>query len=227
MGISTAYHGSAEIKAKYVDRMKQHIAADELHHGATYGGSKGGKFRGCAVTCTLNSYDHAAYPDELGIPIELARMHDCIFESLPRQKGEPSKFALAFLEAPRPGADLSMVWPRLALWMLSDSAGGVQRATDGHADQRRAVDAVAALYREWIDTGSKPDASRWVVDAVSWTSDVAAADAADAAAAAAADDAVSAACWVADVARWADVDAAASAFWRALRDELLRLMRTA
>jgi len=58
-----AYHGNPKIKEKYLKRVKAHAKADRLIQGIGWENGKG-----CAVGCTLEAYDHAAYETELGIP---------------------------------------------------------------------------------------------------------------------------------------------------------------
>ena len=54
-----AYHNQIEIKNKFVERVKAHRAADELVKMATKGRQADGTFKGCAVVCTLEVYNHA------------------------------------------------------------------------------------------------------------------------------------------------------------------------
>jgi hypothetical protein len=84
-----AFHNDPAIKEKYLSRVRQHIAADNLIRGI---GWKDGK--GCAVGCTLESYEHAQYPIELGIPEWLGRIEDDLFEGMSIEKSEtwPEKF---------------------------------------------------------------------------------------------------------------------------------------
>ena len=84
------FHNKKSNKLKYVNRMKAHIKADELLQKAT---GEGGK--GCAVWCTLDKYDHAAFETEGIGPEWLARLYDSVFEL---QTPDDSKdFALKFL----------------------------------------------------------------------------------------------------------------------------------
>src|ERR1700721_582501 len=102
-----AFHGKQEIKDKYVDRVRQHRALDHLVQGT--GWKSNGDTKGCAVGCTLESYDHACYPIELGVPLQLAHLEDQLFELQTPQDAQlwPERFLLAI----RAGADLSRVWP--------------------------------------------------------------------------------------------------------------------
>src|ERR1700750_491921 len=70
-----AYHGQQSIKDKYLARVRAHRAADELVQGIGWENGKG-----CAVGCTLESYEHRRYPIELGIPLHLAHLEDALFE---------------------------------------------------------------------------------------------------------------------------------------------------
>ena len=94
-----AFHNDPAIKAKYLARVENHIKLDNLVRGETGDGGKG-----CAVWCTLDAYDHARYPIELGIPEWLARVEDKIFEEMSEQKSRT--WPRDFLDAIAPGADL-------------------------------------------------------------------------------------------------------------------------
>jgi hypothetical protein len=168
-----AFHGDPEIKAKYLARVRAHRAADELIHGTYWVDGKG-----CAVGCTVHSSSHVAYETELGIPIILARLEDGIFEGLPNE--DSMMWPEAFLDAIPVGADLSMVWPKFALWLLGDPADGVVRfATD---DTRPAIELVIGLYRDWVKSGVHPsvEACR-AARSAAWSAHAAAHAAADAA----------------------------------------------
>ena len=106
-----AYHGDPAIKAKYIDRIRAHRAAEHLTQGI--GWESDGLTRGCAVGCTLENYDHSLYPIELGLPEWLAHLEDCIFEGLPTDLAQA--WPESFLEAITPGVDVEVVLHRLAM----------------------------------------------------------------------------------------------------------------
>lgn len=87
-----SYHNDAAIKNKYLKRVIAHRKADTLIQGSGWDGVKG-----CAVGCTLEAYDHARYPIELGLPEWLARLEDRLFERLNIK--EALKWPEAFLKA--------------------------------------------------------------------------------------------------------------------------------
>lgn len=118
-----AYHGDPAVKAKYLARVQAHRLADELRQ--CFGYWENGK--GCAVGCTIHGGDHGAYETELGVPRILARLEDGMFETLP--VAEAKEWPVSFLEAIPVGADLSMVWPRFAVWLLGDKEKAVIRQT--------------------------------------------------------------------------------------------------
>jgi len=97
-----AFFNDPEIKAKYVNRVHEHILADNLVRGAT--GEDG---KGCAVWCTLNAYKHSAYEDELGIPEWLAYLEDILFERMNIEKTKT--WPLYFLESINVGSDLDKI----------------------------------------------------------------------------------------------------------------------
>ena len=139
-----AYHNDPDTKLCYLRRVVGHREADELIRGT--GWSDG---RGCAVGCTLEAYDHARYPVELGVPEVLAYLEDAIFEGLP--KSDANAWPELFLDAIPVGADLSLVWPRFAIWLLS-----VELAEWTSPESR----AVVALYERRI-AGDEPTGLEW------------------------------------------------------------------
>ena len=114
-----AYHNDPSIKAKLLAALEDHATNDRLLKGHYWENGKG-----CAVGCTLYSFgekvtsDHSAYERLFGIPQIIARLEDCFFERL--KNGESQKWPIRFSEAIKPGADLSMVWPKFAVWLLTE-----------------------------------------------------------------------------------------------------------
>src|SRR5882762_1625720 len=118
-----AYHSDPKIKSKYLKRVRAHIKADELVKGTYYKTS--GKVQACGVGCTIHSSDHMAYETELGIPVMLARLEDCIFEGA--DMAWSKQWPKRFLEAIKPGVDLSKVGWKFQHWLLLDPKEGVVR----------------------------------------------------------------------------------------------------
>jgi hypothetical protein len=147
-----AFHGEDSIKAKYLKRLEEHRLADQIVKGQYWEEGKG-----CAVGCTLHSSNHAAYETELGIPQVLARLEDSIFEGLPN--AEALEWPGKFLSAIQPGADLSLVWPRFAHWLLVDPKDGVIRFASGEGIE--AIKNVAILFDRLIN-GEKVSQSEWL-----------------------------------------------------------------
>src|SRR6266850_1492332 len=110
-----AYHGKPEIKEKYLARLKKHRKLDHLIKGT--GWETNGVIKGCAVGCTLESYDHFRYPVELGIPVQIAFLEDAIFEGLPQN--DALAWPEQFLSAITPGVDLSEIWPKFAAELMT------------------------------------------------------------------------------------------------------------
>jgi len=201
--------------------LAHHREIDAITKGAYWQDGKG-----CAVGCTLEGVrlalgyemiDHGAhnlYETYLGVPLILARLEDCIFEGLANE--DAMAWPTRFMEAVPVGADLAMVWPHFALWLLTEEV-------PQHTKRPKALAAladVAALYKEWCE-GAKPATSRWLKarDAAAY----AAYAAADAAAYAAAADA---AAYAADAAADAADDARANHYtWQA--ELLISLLKKA
>jgi len=106
-----SYHNDESIKNKYVERMRDHIEAGELVRGLGFING-----RGCAIGCTLDKYDDAQYPIELGIPRWLGQLEEIIFEKMSEKKSK--KFPLEFLESIPIGVDLEQIRPLLLIYIL-------------------------------------------------------------------------------------------------------------
>jgi hypothetical protein len=220
-----AYHGDTELKAKTLEEMRAHQAADEIVQGQ-YWSLDGGKLRGCAVGCLTKDPrgGHDQYPTLWGIPEPLAYLEDTLFESLSVE--ESKGWPVRFLNAIPVGADLSRVWDKWNAWCLRD----LMQIAGANAE---VVEVMAALFErasegdepsgtEWIEAGRAAGAAEdareaaWAAEAawVAWASWVAARDARDAWVAARAAEASEAAArdaWAA-WASWAAADAARSAW---------------
>ena len=146
-----AFHNDSAIKKKYLDRVTAHERADEIVQGCGYWESG----KGCAVGCTLHGDNHAAYETELGIPLIIARLEDGIFEQLPNDLAKT--WPRRFLECIQPGADLSMVWPKFAVWMLTDEEYGVIKFAKSDA-QRESIQTISDMYLFKIE-GAEIDAA--------------------------------------------------------------------
>ena len=145
-----AFHGKQEIKDKYLARVQVHYDADEIIQGQYWDGGKG-----CAVGCTLHSDNHSAYETELGIPRVLARLEDGIFEGLPNDIAK--EFPLRFLNAPKVGSDLSLVFPKFMHWLLVDEEHGIIR----FSSNKKVTQDVADLYERKI-SGENIHVNEWL-----------------------------------------------------------------
>lgn len=116
----TAYHGDPGLKEQTLKKIRAHQQADQIIQGYYWEKGDDGVFRGCAVGCLLEDPDggHERYETEFGIPVQLAWLEDGIFEWLPADvaRGWP----LRFMAAAPIGADLTSVWPRFAIWLMTD-----------------------------------------------------------------------------------------------------------
>lgn len=108
-----SFHGKQETKDFYLARVKAHRIADRIIQGTGWKEQDDGVFRGCAVGCSLENYDHSKYPVELGLPEWLARLEDRIFEELP--KDEAMEWPEKFLSAIPVGVDVENVRHHLAI----------------------------------------------------------------------------------------------------------------
>jgi len=217
------FHGDPQIKEKYLARVRAHRAADEIVKGQYWQEGKG-----CAVGCTIHSRQHDAYEKELGIPSELARLEDRIFEGLPNSKAK--YFPEQFLEAIPVGVCLKNVGWKFCIFLLRENITRVAKLEISNDLKNQITDAilqVLAVHETAIESGEWDEGAAYSARAVaraaaeaSWVAAAAeAAYAASAAANAAADAAAVAATETAIIAR-------SDAYVR-YKDELLRLLREA
>lgn len=154
-----AYLNNPQLKADLLIELGKHEAADALVKGQ-YGESgwtlpEG--FKGCAIGCALHSLnalgghgttgEHSRFPDELGIPIELAYHIDTLFENLP--DAESQTWPRRVLEAIQPGADLSGVVPGLLQWMLLDPTDGFVALARDDREREILTRFAARVARDW------------------------------------------------------------------------------
>ncbi len=137
-----AYFGQQHIKEKYIKRMEDHIAADELIRGVGFQDGKG-----CAVGCILNAFNHKAFEDELGIPEWLARILDTLHENT-SDTIWPT-FSLRFLQAVQPGMELEQVKAPFLLFVLKRCHDLVLRLDIDEGLKKQVIDVISrssALY---------------------------------------------------------------------------------
>ena len=155
-----AFNNSPQLKADLMIELEKHRAVDSIIKG-TYGDSADIIFRGCAVGCSLNSYNivkglaldtskHKNY-ELFGIPELLARLEDSIFEGLPDTHN--LDWPINFMSAINIGADLSTVWPKFAQWLMTDEKYGVLQYAKSNA-QKEIIQKVSDLYK---NGGSKDE----------------------------------------------------------------------
>ena len=234
-----AYHDDQAVKAKYIGRVRTHREADNLIQGTGWENGKG-----CAVGCTLESYDHAAYEAELGVPRMLAHLEDAIFEGL--AEAEAQAWPERFLKAIPVGADLSLVGWQYLDWLLSDlpetddSDSVVWRVRDevtGPMSRGEEVDLSVAKDAAWAAERAARSAARSARSAA-WAAERAARSAAwaarpaesaaESAAARWAESAAGAAARAAERSAWAAARAADSvAAWNRQADKLIDLLEAA
>ena len=197
-----SYHGDATIKTKFALRFAAHRAADDVIQGTGFDGS-----RGCFVGCTLDNYDHAQFPIELGWPEWLARLADKIFEGIP--KAEAAQFGTDLLAAVPVGVDLEPVRFHLALARHQIQIERLRGNPEPYAAQCiAALEGVIAFCKQSLD-GFSDEAAWSAARSAAWSA------------------AESAAAWsAARSAAWSGESAAWSAAWSGERDALLAILRT-
>jgi len=155
-----AFNNDCKLKSDLLVELKKHRKADEIIKG-TYGNNSDTYFQGCAVGCSINSYNkikgldldtskHLNY-EKFGIPKLLARLEDSIFEGLPSTHN--IDWPINFMSAINVGADLSTVWPKFAQWLMTDKKYGVLQYAKTDV-QKDSIQKVSNLYK---NGGSKEE----------------------------------------------------------------------
>jgi hypothetical protein len=143
-----AYLNDPTLKATMMTSLRDHKRHDDFVRGKYWDADLG---KGCAVGCSLESIGvpadqrgrHALYPELLGIPEQIAKLIDSLFENLPDP--DYKSWPVRIMDAIPVGADLSHVPAEWLLWLLIDKRHGViQYATTDR--QRKIIRDVADLY---------------------------------------------------------------------------------
>ena len=154
--------------AQLIKMARAHQKADEYKSGH-YEWADGACSIGCSIhdlkrlnilTETAPQSGHKHWGEFSGIGEVMANLQDAIFEGLSGDR--QTSFTPEVVEALRPGADYSMFWPKFAIWLLRQLP-----KADEFSDVASAVEGVAKLYEEWLETKIKPNAYRWAESAES------------------------------------------------------------
>jgi hypothetical protein len=161
-----AFHNKPQLKKDMVAEILWHQKQDMIIKG-TYATTQSGKWRGCAVGCSVHSYNlkygekintgsHAAYQTKLGIPESLAKLEDSLFERMPQDAA--MKWPAEFMKAINVGSNLSMVAPKFIAGTLRDLVK-IKEVKDDKAALNSIV-RVAKLWEQVI-SGKTVKAASW------------------------------------------------------------------
>lgn len=139
-----AFHGKQETKDFYLRRIRRHRDADRIVQGRGWE-HNGVRWRGCAIGCSFERYDHWKMVEFWDIPVDLAYIEDSIFEDL--DPGDAVEFPLQFCEAIAVGADLSNVGALFRAALLDDHEHGVIGYTFRGSPVHTAIFHVAEFLR--------------------------------------------------------------------------------
>ena len=159
------YNGDPVFKKQFVAEVVKHRKSDMVLQG-TYG-QQNGRWRGCAVACSLRSLDilkgrkpkveyndHPRFEREGLWPEWLARLEDAIFENLPQEQALlwPEKLA----KAVPVGVDIEPVKWKFCAFLLSENIERVL-VLDIKAELKEqvvsAIRQVLAIHENAISTG--------------------------------------------------------------------------
>lgn len=148
-----SWHNQDELKAKIVGRLKHHAELDEIIQGIGWESGKG-----CAVGCTLDGYNHAAYETELGLPEWLARLEDALFEGM--TNADAKNFPIEFAEAIPKGltsTDFEIIKAKFLIFILRENieyVKSLQISNDLRAEVLHAIELCLELHIQYLETGT-------------------------------------------------------------------------
>ena len=96
--------------------------------------------------------------EQFGFPTQLLRCVDVLCMNL--EIRDTQRFLLYFFKAVPIGADLRLVWPKLALWMLQDRLYGIIHKDALEVDEHT-LDQLYKMYHGWAEYGYIPPAEEW------------------------------------------------------------------
>ena len=106
-----SFNSDPELKARYLEQLEAHAAADEIVQGQYWENGKG-----CAIGCLVHGHGHEELARMLDIPEGILRLVDRLFESLPN--AEAKTFAVEWFRDVPVGADLSLVTNKFLVSVL-------------------------------------------------------------------------------------------------------------
>jgi len=175
-----SFHGRQDLKDQLVSNLLEHQRLDHFQQGIYWDNITQ---KGCDMGCSIIDFGgdvkanvHQEYERIFGIPRIIPRLRDSIFEGLSVE--DSTWFSLASTKATPVGKDLSLVWPKFAVWLLNDVE---KYATESG---KKAINRIIELYSREI-SGKHISKAEWRA-AADDAADAADDDAADAAAVAAA-----------------------------------------
>ena len=169
-----SFKADESVKQFYLNRLLAHEKADEIIQGVGWEDGKG-----CAVGCTLNNYDHAAYETELGLPEWLARLEDTLFENIPN--ADAKKFPRELLEAIPVGRNLDKVKWQFCSYLINENIERVLKLTFEEKLKQQVLDAqrqVLAVHTSAIKSGVWDESAAWSAESAAWSAESAAESAA-------------------------------------------------
>jgi hypothetical protein len=148
-----SFHDDQAIKDGHTAQLKAHHDADEIIQGKYWENGKG-----CDTGCSFHSSDHGQWAVQLGIPVQIGRLRDTIFEGLPNARAK--EFPLACSMATPVGVNLDRVWMQVMIWLLIDGEYGILQ----YAETDNLKKSIREVAQAYIDTlaGNEVPAARWV-----------------------------------------------------------------
>lgn len=147
-----AFHGSLEVKDKYLSRVRKHIRDREVERMLLVGPWYEEKRRGTPVGCTIHENGYSGYVQQLGIPVWIAELEDWLFLRSELDVDWPEIFLASIPVGITNWDEINHAYCH---WLLTDPVWGVISYIPKTRSNRRVRHALwrfALLHRDKVRT---------------------------------------------------------------------------
>ena len=146
-----AFHGVSGLRQKYIDAVNIAYTNGTLE-------TLGGDLFAASDECDSHVDYEITAEEQFGFPVQVLCCVDVLCMNL--EIHDKQVFLIRFLNAVPIGADLNLVWPQLALWMLQNKLYGLIHKKGLDVDQYT-LEKLYSMYHDWVSHGYIAPKSEW------------------------------------------------------------------
>jgi hypothetical protein len=136
-----AFNGDVNIKNNILIQLKNHYDNKQIIKSRGFDNEKGGG----AIECIIHEEAYYKLQTNLGIPLTLGYVINNIYHGL-QDKYLSQNLPFKFIESICVGADLTLVWPKFALWLIKDEKYGFSKFFKSSRKKNDLITYVINLY---------------------------------------------------------------------------------